>query len=74
MYATTYAHIRVHVYTHMQANHFIGITHTCRTEDALGELLREIHQHSHSVRFDAMTNIIANHCQSEGVVSRRERE
>ena len=37
-----------------------------RTEDALGELLREIERHSSSVRFDAMANIVAVHCQSEG--------
>ena len=38
------------------------------TEDALGELLKEINQHCHSVRFEAMTNIIAQHCQSEGIL------
>ena len=37
-----------------------------RTEDALGELLREIERHSSSVRFEAMANILAVHCQSEG--------
>jgi vacuole morphology and inheritance protein 14 len=35
------------------------------TEDALGELLREIERHSSSVRFEAMANILAVHCQSE---------
>ena len=38
----------------------------CRTEDALGELLREIERHSSSVRFEAMANILAIHCQSDG--------
>lgn len=37
-----------------------------RTEDALGELLREIERHSSSVRYEAMANILAIHCQSEG--------
>lgn len=37
-----------------------------RTEDALGELLKEIRQHSHAVRYEAMANIVAAHCQSEG--------
>ncbi|XP_064393704.1 protein VAC14 homolog isoform X2 [Halichondria panicea] len=34
------------------------------TEEALGELLKEIQQHSATVRFDAMANIIAVHSQS----------
>ena len=38
-----------------------------RTEDALGELLREIERYSSSVRYDAMANILAIHCQSEGL-------
>ena len=38
----------------------------CRTEEALGELLKEIQKHSKVVRYEAMANIIANHCQSEG--------
>jgi len=37
----------------------------CRTEETLGELLKEIQQHPAAVRFDAMANIIAVHCQSE---------
>ena len=37
-----------------------------RTEEALGELLKEIQQHAATVRFDAMANIVAVHCQSEG--------
>ena len=37
-----------------------------RTEETLGELLKEIQQNAASVRFDAMANIIAVHCQSEG--------
>ena len=37
----------------------------CRTEQTLGELLKEIQQHLGAVRFDAMANIIAVHCQSE---------
>lgn len=37
-----------------------------RTEDALGELLKEIRQHSHAVRYEAMANVIATHCRSEG--------
>ena len=40
----------------------------CRTEDALGELLREIERHSSSVRFEAMANILAIHCQSDGIL------
>ena len=39
-----------------------------RTEETLGELLKEIQQHPNTVRFDAMANIIAVHCQSEGKV------
>jgi vacuole morphology and inheritance protein 14 len=35
------------------------------TEDALGELLKEIKQHKHSVRYEAMANLIASHCQSQ---------
>ena len=41
----------------------------CRTEDALGELLREIERHSSSVRFEAMANILAIHCQSDGILT-----
>lgn len=37
-----------------------------RTEDTLGELLKEIETHSATVRFEAMANIIAVHSQSEG--------
>ena len=32
----------------------------------MGELLKEIRQHSRAVRYEAMANIIAVHCQSEG--------
>ena len=39
----------------------------CRTEDTLGELLKEIEAHSGSVRFEAMANIIAVHSQAEGM-------
>ncbi len=42
---------------------FHGII-SLRTEEALGELLKEIQQHSATVRFDAMANIIAVHSQS----------
>ena len=37
-----------------------------RTEDALGELLKEIEAHPATVRFEAMANVIALHSQSEG--------
>ena len=39
---------------------------TCRAEDAIGELLKEVQQHSATTRFDAMANIIAVHSQSDG--------
>ena len=45
-----------------------------RTEDTLGELLKEINAHHQGVRYEAMANIIANHCQSEGTGRERERE
>lgn len=37
-----------------------------RTEDTLGELLKEIEAHSGTVKFEAMANIIAVHSQAEG--------
>ena len=46
---------------------FLHLPHVpCRTEEALGELLREIERHSSSVRYEAMANILAIHSQCEG--------
>ena len=46
---------------------FLHLPHVpYRTEEALGELLREIERHSSSVRYEAMANILAIHSQCEG--------
>ena len=44
-----------------------------RTEDTLGELLKEVNIRHQGVRYEAMANIVANHCQSEGKERERER-
>lgn len=41
-------------------------THTYRAQDTLGELLKELEQHSDTIRFYAMTNILAVHSQADG--------